>query len=206
MYRLRRAKKLVFESSEKEPESFLDVKNLYIKLIMRSDPANSKTKIDASGVHLWLVLWKAFRSVEAHAHRHIATLDLCLSDFGVLEALLHKGPLTIKELGAKVLLTSGSMTAALDRLERRGLVEREGTADDRRVRMIRLTSKGDELIHKGFGDHKVAMDYAVEGLGQQDRASLVDLLRQLGQSAEQRFLNRGSETSAKSSKKGSREE
>ena len=179
---------------------------------MKPDQPNPKTKIDASGVHLWLVLWKAFRSVEAHSHRHIATLDLGVSDFGVLEALLHKGPLTVTELGAKVLLTSGSMTAALDRLERRGLVEREGTADDRRVRVIRLTPKGKELIQKGFGEHKMAMEYAVEGLGEQDRAALVNLLRQLGQSAEQKLTHRRSANgstqglSAKSSKKGSREE
>src|ERR1700761_5313330 len=119
--------------------------------------ADAKSKTDTSGIHLWLVLWKAFRSLEAHAHRHIAELELCLSEFGVLEALLHKGPLTVKELGAKVLLTSGSMTAALDRLERRDLVEREGTAEDRRVRLIHLTQKGKELIQKGFGDHKLAM-------------------------------------------------
>ena len=72
---------------------------------MKMTPAKSTT--DTSGVHLWLVLWKAFRSVEAHAHRHIAGLGMCLSDFGVLEALLHKGPLTVKELGVKVMLTSG---------------------------------------------------------------------------------------------------
>ena len=104
--------------------------------------ADVKSKTDTSGIHLWLVLWKAFRSLEAHAHRHIAELELCLSDFGVLEALLHKGPLTVKELGAKVMLTSGSMTAALDRLGRRGLVERKEDDVDRRVRVVRLTEAG----------------------------------------------------------------
>ena len=141
---------------------------------------SAKSKQDTSGVHLWLVLWKAFRAVEAHAHRHIADLELCLSDFGVLEALLHKGPLNVKELGAKVMLTSGSMTAALDRLERRGLIEREEDAVDRRVRVVRLTEAGLVLIRDAFEEHKQAMERAVASVGRKERAVLIDLLRRLG--------------------------
>jgi MarR family transcriptional regulator, 2-MHQ and catechol-resistance regulon repressor len=142
--------------------------------------AQTKSKRDTSGVHLWVVLWKAFRSVEAHAHRHIAELDMCLSDFGVLEVLLHKGPLNVQELGAKVLLTSGSMTAALDRLERRGLIDREEDAVDRRARVVRLTDAGEGLIREAFEDHKQAMELSVAGVARKDREMLIDLLRQLG--------------------------
>lgn len=145
---------------------------------------NSKSKTDTSGVHLWLVLWKASRMIEAHSTRSIDGLGMCLSDFGVLEALLHKGPLTVKELGAKVLLTSGSMTAAIDRLINRGFVEREEDAKDRRVRVVRLTAMGRAMIRDAFEDHKVAMEQAVAGLNIGDRAVLIDLLRRLGQSAE----------------------
>lgn len=164
--------------------------------------ATSKSTSDSSGIHLWLVLWKAFRSVEAHAHRHIAGLGMCLSDFGVLEALLHKGPLTVNELGAKVLLTSGSMTAALDRLEHRGLVEREEGDADRRVRVIRLTQAGTRLIRKAFEDHRKAMDLAAAGISGKDREALIDLLRQLGLGAE-KSLER---VTAKSGGKSSRRE
>jgi MarR family 2-MHQ and catechol resistance regulon transcriptional repressor len=142
---------------------------------------------NTSGIHLWLVLWKAFHSVEAHSHRHIASLGMGVSDFGVLEALFHKGPLTVKELGAKVLLTSGSMTAAIDRLERRGLVERGNDESDRRLKVICLTAKGNTLIHKGFEGHRSAMEEAVAGLSERERSQAIDLLRQLGQSAEQRL-------------------
>src|ERR1700761_4564815 len=83
---------------------------------------------DLSGIHLWLVLWKASRAVETQAQRSIARFGMVQSDFGVLEALLHRGPLNAKQLGAKVLLTSGSMTAAVDRLAARGLVRRGGGA------------------------------------------------------------------------------
>ncbi|QNI33128.1 MarR family transcriptional regulator [Alloacidobacterium dinghuense] len=142
--------------------------------------AIAKSKSDTSGIHLWLVLWKAFRSVEEHAQRHIAGLGLGLSDFGVLEALFHKGPLHVKDLGPKVMLTSGSMTAALDRLERRGLIDREEDSEDRRARLVRLTETGERLIREVFEEHKRAMELATSGVGKRDRELLIDLLRQLG--------------------------
>ena len=173
---------------------------------MKMTPAKSTT--DTSGVHLWLVLWKAFRSVEAHAHRHIAGLGMCLSDFGVLEALLHKGPLTVKELGAKVMLTSGSMTAALDRLGRRGLVERKEDDVDRRVRVVRLTEAGTELIRKAFENHKQAMEEAIAEVGEADREALIGSLRRLGLGAARRLPEEGANKSVaeKSGRKRSTEE
>jgi len=159
-------------------------------------------KKNTSGIHLWLVLSKAFNALGAHAQKHIAELGLGLSDFAVLEALLHKGPLTIKELGEKVLLTSGSMTAAIDRLENRGLVERADDAADRRVKVINLTSEGNLLIQKGFNDHRLVMEEAASDLAEHDRAVLIDLLGQLGKSAEQRMKN----SAAKSGRKSSTEE
>jgi MarR family 2-MHQ and catechol resistance regulon transcriptional repressor len=170
--------------------------------------AKRKSKTDTSGIHLWLVLWKAFRSVEAHAHRHIAALDMCLSDFGMLEALLHKGPLTVKELSAKVMLTSGSMTVALDRLGRRGFVEREEDAVDRRIRMVRLTEGGKKLIRGAFEDHKQAMEEAVADVVQADREALILSLRRLGMGAERRLSGESASKSVaeKSGRKRSTEE
>jgi len=133
-----------------------------------------------SGVHLWLILWKAFRAMEAHADRSIAGLGLCWSDFGVLEALLHKGPLAVKVLGEKVLLTSGSMTAAIDRLERRGWVERGADPGDRRSRIVRLTAEGRKTIETLFAEHERDMEQAVAGLKDSERTTLIDLLRTLG--------------------------
>lgn len=187
MYRLRTDRNLAPLNLILLHESFLDVKHLDIEIKM-SD--RTKAMKDTSGIHLWLVLWKAFHSVEAHSHRHIAALGMGVSDFGVLEALLHKGPLTVKELGAKVLLTSGSMTAAIDRLERRGLVERGDDAADRRVKVICLTRSGKQLIQKEFENHKAAMEEAVAGLAEQERTELIGLLRQLGLSARQQLAAR----------------
>lgn len=154
--------------------------------------ASARRPGDASGVHLWLVLWKAFRFVRAHAERSIEDLNMCQSDFAALEALLHKGPLTPTELGAKVLLTSGSITAAVDRLEERGMVERRGGGGDRRRRFVRLTRAGRDLIRKAFAEHAAAMEEAVSGLTGREREDLIALLRRLGKDAEMR-LERGTE-------------
>jgi len=73
---------------------------------------------------LWLVMAKSYRVLRLRAEESIVSAGLCLTDFAALEALLHKGPLTITEIQQKVLLASGSMTAAIDRLEKLGLVAR----------------------------------------------------------------------------------
>ena len=138
------------------------------------------TGSDTSGVHLWLVLWKAFRAMEVHAERSLAGLGICGSDFGAMEALLHKGPLPVKALGKKVLLTSGSMTAAIDRLERRGWVTRGNDPADRRSRIVRLTAEGQKTIEALFADHERDMERAVEGLNEAERAHAIDLLRRIG--------------------------
>jgi MarR family 2-MHQ and catechol resistance regulon transcriptional repressor len=133
-----------------------------------------------SGVQVWLVLWKATRAVERRAVRSIEALGLCASDFGVLEALLHKGPLPVNALGRKVLLTSGSITAAVDRLERRRLVERRSAPQDRRSRVVHLTAAGSRLIRKAFPAHAADMERAAAVLSPRERAALVALLKKLG--------------------------
>jgi MarR family 2-MHQ and catechol resistance regulon transcriptional repressor len=144
---------------------------------------------DSSGIHLWLVLWKAQKALEKHAIQSIEAAGMCRSDFGVLEALLHKGPLPVNALGAKVLLTSGSITTAVDRLERRGLVKRGGDTTDRRARIVHLTAAGRRLIHSLFAKHEQAMEKAVSALTPEERATLTGLLRKLGRGAEETSRN-----------------
>jgi MarR family transcriptional regulator, 2-MHQ and catechol-resistance regulon repressor len=163
-------------------ESFLDIKHLYIETHMKTGKID-KTD-DLSGIHVWLVLWKASRAVEAQAQRSIARFGMVQSDFGVLEALLHRGPLSAKQLGAKVLLTSGSMTAAMDRLADRGLVRREDDADDRRACIVQLTAAGRRLIERAFAQHRAEMEEALAGFPIDERRPLLPLLRRLGRTAE----------------------
>src|SRR5687767_10418577 len=153
---------------------------------------------DTTGVHIWLVLSRATRSVEEHAKANIEALGLGISDFAVLEALLHKGPLPINTLGRKVLLASGSMTPAVDRLERRGLVRRRDSPDDRRVRVIELTKEGNELIERAFPNHAEALERAVSALGITERATLVRLLKKLGKGAQARLVEEEDDSERKS--------
>src|SRR5437773_7816128 len=111
-----------------------------------------------SGVHVFLVLWKAARAVEAYAENSISHLEMCGSDFAVLEALLHKGPLPVDEIGKKVLLTSGSITVAVDRLETKGLVERRAHRTDRRAKIVHLTKEGRKMIARVYSDHATDME------------------------------------------------
>ncbi|MBX6314149.1 MAG: MarR family transcriptional regulator [Isosphaeraceae bacterium] len=145
---------------------------------------------ELSGVHVWLVLWRATRAVEGYAHRSIAALAMCRSDFAVLEALLHKGPLPVNVIGEKVLLTSGSITTAVDRLEKRGLVERRNAPEDRRVRVVHLTPAGRQLIETVFADHAKDMERLIEVLRPEERATLVELLKKVGRKAAE-ALGRG---------------
>ena len=137
-----------------------------------------------SGVHVFLVLWKAARAVETYAENSITELEMCGSDFGVLEALLHKGPLPINEIGKKVLLTSGSITVAVDRLESKGLVERRASGTDRRARIVHLTKDGRALITRVYADHASDMErLAAASLNRAERETLIRLLKKIGYEA-----------------------
>src|SRR5258708_20026471 len=105
------------------------------------------------GVHLWLILWKAFAALQHHALRSIERLGLGYSDFGVLEVVLHKGPTPVNTIGEKVNLTSGSISVAVDRLEERGLVERRPGAADRRTRGGHPPAPRPRLFRPAFPCH-----------------------------------------------------
>ncbi|MEP7366199.1 MAG: MarR family transcriptional regulator [Acidobacteriota bacterium] len=150
---------------------------------MITQTENTK-RADATGVRMWLILWKATRSMEKVAHASVVSFGLGPSDFGVLEALLHKGPLPVNEIGRKVLLTSGSITTAVDRLARRGLVVRQNDEQDRRTRVVHLTAQGRALIRKLFARHERDMQRAVACLTAGEIASVTRALRKLGLEAE----------------------
>jgi MarR family 2-MHQ and catechol resistance regulon transcriptional repressor len=114
----------------------------------------------------------------------VEATGLCLSDFGVLEALLHKGPLPVNTLGKKILISSGSMTAAVDRLEGQGLVERKSSPTDRRERIAHLTAKGDELIRRLFAEHTRDMEQAFSCLDGPEKEALAGILGKLARGAE----------------------
>jgi MarR family 2-MHQ and catechol resistance regulon transcriptional repressor len=142
-------------------------------------------KDTAEGTHVFLIVWKTYRALRARAEASIKRVDLGDSDFRVLEALLHKGPLPVNVIGHKVDLTTGSITSAIDRLEEKCLVTRKHHPDDRRVRIVELTTTGQRLIEKAYAQHQLDMDEAVRGLSREERTALVNLLKRLGKTSEE---------------------
>ena len=138
---------------------------------------------DTAGVHVWLVLMKAFQALVPHAAASIKRTKLGDSDFRALEVLLHKGPLPVNTIGPKVWLTPGSISVAVDRLVKKGLVSRKDQSGDRRVRRVQLTPKGRALITRGFGEHAAAMEDVAGILSKNERLTLLRLLKKLGKHA-----------------------
>jgi MarR family 2-MHQ and catechol resistance regulon transcriptional repressor len=138
---------------------------------------------DTSGVHLWLILLKAFQSVAGWSARGLRGHGLGDSDFRVLEVLLHKGPLPVNTIGPKVFLTPGSISTAVDRLHKKGLVSRTSCEEDRRVHTVSLTGKGKALIQRVFNAHAKNMEELALVLTAEERVQLANLLKKLGKRA-----------------------
>lgn len=156
----------------------------FVKPDAEEEEAEPETDMGGIGTSLWLSLFKAGRSLERHALASISTLGMTNTDFAIMEVLLHKGSLPINTIGKKVLLTSGSITTAVDRLAERGLVERIDADFDRRVRLVRLTRTGTKLIKEAFRQHQLHLRRAVSSLTAREQKTLLSLLKKVGKGAD----------------------
>ena len=129
---------------------------------------------------LWLLIAKGYRALSLLAEQSIVNTGLCLTDFGAVEALLHKGPLTISEVQEKVRLASGSMTAAVDRLEKLGLVVRKSSPTDRRARVVHLTAEGKRVAVSCFERHAQDLEALMSGLSRKEKEELYGSFKKLG--------------------------
>jgi MarR family 2-MHQ and catechol resistance regulon transcriptional repressor len=136
-----------------------------------------------TAARLWLVLARASSAIGTYVERSLGQRGFCLTDFMVLEALLHKGPLTISAIGEKVLLASASMTSAIDRLEERGLVHRSLSAEDRRVRLVALTCEGRRFIAGLFEKHVNDLEAISTEFTQEERRVLYAAFKKIGYAA-----------------------
>ena len=158
-----------------------------------------------TATRLWLVIAKSYRALSLLAEQSIANTGLCLTDFVALEALLHKGPLTISEIQDRVRLASGSMTAAVDRLEKLGLVVRKTSPTDRRARVVHLTAEGKHLAVSCFERHAKDLEALMSALSQKEKEQLYASIKKLGLlaaeqlSAEEVKANSSSEQGRKTS-------
>jgi MarR family transcriptional regulator, 2-MHQ and catechol-resistance regulon repressor len=133
--------------------------------------------------HVWLVMMKAMRALTRYAAAGIEETGLGLSDFGVLEVLLHKGPLPVNMIGPIVDLTPGSISTAVDRLVAKGLVSRVESTQDRRVRIVALSARGKDLITAAFRKHSGQMRNAFSELSPDELRSLEMALKKVGKRA-----------------------
>ena len=129
---------------------------------------------------LWIVLARCHKALSLLVERSVAHAGLGLSDFMILEALLNKGSLTIGELQVKVLLASGSMTAAVDRLEKKGCIVRKADAHDRRARVLELTREGRKLMTSIFAGHIAELEQWMSVLNEKEMQQAYTALKKLG--------------------------
>ena len=141
------------------------------------------------GADTWLVIRKAFHWLERHGLDSIAETGLGHGDFAVLKLLLFSGPLPVNVIGAKVLLTSGSISTAIDRLEGRGLVKRGRHPTDGRTFLVNLTARGRETITPASKEHARRMDRLMSILTLQEQRELARLMKRLGKHAMASYAN-----------------
>ena len=143
-------------------------------------PKNGYNTKTARALDTYVKLMRATESVTTRAHRQLSAFGLSFSQFGVLEALYHLGPMSQSEVGQKILRSSGNMTMVIDNLEKRQLVKRERSQADRRFRIVHLTEKGRKLISRIFPSHatEIAMEFGV--LTASEQKTLGKLCKKLG--------------------------
>ncbi|GJG86648.1 MarR family transcriptional regulator [Gemmatimonadetes bacterium T265] len=138
---------------------------------------------ERDALKLWVVLSRAHAAIEARAAADIARHGLTLAEFGVLEALYHKGRMLLGEVQRSLLVSSGGVTYLVDRLEKRGWVRREACPDDRRARYAALTAAGEAFVRAAFPVHAAAVAEAMQGLTRDEQLAATALVRRLGRGA-----------------------
>ena len=141
------------------------------------------TKPEAT--HTWLVMLRALQAVHHLALPPILKAGLGDSDFRVLEVLLHKGPMPVNAIGPKVDLNPGSVSVAVDRLYKKGLVSREESVSDRRVRTVSLTAKGRRVFVPTFRQHAALIKRAFQDVSPEEQRQMEKALKKIGRRAEE---------------------
>jgi MarR family transcriptional regulator, 2-MHQ and catechol-resistance regulon repressor len=138
----------------------------------------------AAALKLWVVLSRAHEAVAELARRDVERGELSLTEFGVMEALFHKGDLTAGEVSKRVLLRSGSLTYVIDKLAERGLIRRKVCEEDKRRTYLQLTTAGNTLMRKIWPGHAAVIELATSGLTLAEKRTVARLLKRMGLHAE----------------------
>lgn len=132
----------------------------------------------------YIKMMRASESITARLNKHLMDNDLTLSQFGVLEALLHLGPLNQRALGEKLLKSGGNITMVIDNLEKHGWVKRKRNPEDRRSVLIHLTDEGRKLIETYFPKHLELIMDEFSVLSSEEKEKLGELCKKVGQKEE----------------------
>ncbi|WP_036689266.1 MarR family winged helix-turn-helix transcriptional regulator [Paucisalibacillus globulus] len=133
----------------------------------------------------FVVLMKASKSLQEVTKDDISNHGMRMSDFEILEALYHKDRLTVREVSEAVLINTGSITYVIDKLEKKGLIERSNCKDDRRVVYIQITDEGKKLMDNIFPAHQRVIEELFEGISEEEKDTVIKVLKHVGKKAAQ---------------------
>jgi MarR family transcriptional regulator, 2-MHQ and catechol-resistance regulon repressor len=139
----------------------------------------------ASSLKLFVVLSKAYKTLMERAIKDMKQYGLSPSEFMVLEVLFTKGRIPLQQIGEKVLITSGSITYNIDKLEKKEYLKRVPCKEDRRVIYAELTEAGNEFFSRIFPEHAAMIHSISNGVNADEKITMIDLLKKLGKGAEQ---------------------
>ena len=139
------------------------------------------TPVEILALDTYIKMIRASESVNYQVNRKLSDLNLTISQFGVLEAIYHLGPMHQNKLADKILKSTGNMTMVIDNLQKRGLVSRDRDPDDRRCILVSLTAEGQTLIADYFPNHVALVVEAFESLSESERKTMGALLKRVGQ-------------------------
>ncbi|MBP2000739.1 MarR family 2-MHQ and catechol resistance regulon transcriptional repressor [Paenibacillus shirakamiensis] len=132
---------------------------------------------------LMVVLAKSYKLIMDQAVKDMKKYGLSTSEFTVLELLYHKGRFPLQQIGDKILVTSGSITYNIDKLEKKGLLKRLPSPDDGRVTFAEITPEGKELFDRIFPEHAEVIENLMKGLAPEEKKTAISLIKKLGKSA-----------------------
>jgi len=143
--------------------------------VMKADSAQA----DRQALRLYMVLTRTYKTLLDKDQRNIRSYGFNASEFGVLELLYNKGPHPIQQIGDKILITSGTMTYVIDKLEKKGLLVRRPCDKDRRIVHVELTEAGRERMSEILPDHYNAIGESLRGLTHVEKELAIALLKKI---------------------------
>ena len=127
----------------------------------------------------FLVLMQTSKAIQERIRMEMMKNKLNITEFSVLESLYQRGKQTIQQIGQSILISSGSMTYVIDKLEQKGLLKRNACPNDRRAIHVTLTDDGENLMKKMMPEHEELVDYMFGSLNDDEAETIVKLLNKV---------------------------